>query len=74
MKEAAQAIAAVPEIVFAAIAVGRCDIVAMCLAEGREALIGVINDRLRAIPGVLRIEATETIGSVKFSPNLRKIR
>jgi DNA-binding Lrp family transcriptional regulator len=74
VKETAEAIAAVPEVVFAAIAAGRCDIVAMCMAEGREALITVINDRLRTIPGVVRIEATETIGSVKFSPNLRKIR
>jgi DNA-binding Lrp family transcriptional regulator len=74
VKETAEAVAAVPEVVFTAIAVGHCDIVAMCLAEGREALIAVINDRLRTIPGVVRIEATETIGSVKFSPNLRKIR
>lgn len=74
LQAAADTIAAMPEVVFTAIAIGHYDIVAMCLAEGRGALAAVVHDRIANIPGVRRVESTETLHSVKFVPNLRKIR
>jgi DNA-binding Lrp family transcriptional regulator len=70
----AEEVAAMPEVVFTAIAVGHYDIVAMCLAPGRGALAEVVQDRIATIAGIRRVESTETLRSVKFVPNLRKIR
>lgn len=74
LRPVAEAIAAMPEVVFTAVAVGHYDIVAMCLAPGRGALAEVVQDRIATIPGIRRLESTETLRSVKFVPNLRKIR
>ena len=73
MRSVAGAIQEMPESVFVATAVGRYDIVAMIFAEERLAL-SLIRDRVAALPGVHRLESTETVQSVKFVPNLRKIR
>jgi Lrp/AsnC family transcriptional regulator for asnA, asnC and gidA len=74
LREVAEAVAALPEAVFTAIAVGHYDVVAMLLAEGRGAVAAVVNDRIATLPGVRRVESTEAVASVKFVPNLRKLR
>lgn len=73
LKSVGMAIREMPESVFVATAIGKYDVVAMILAEERLALASV-RDRIAALPGVRRLEATETVSSVKFVPNLRKIR
>lgn len=74
LREVAAAVAAVAGVVFTAVAVGQCDVVAMCVAESREAVAAIVNDGIATIAGVRRIEMTETVHSVKFVPNLRKLR
>jgi Lrp/AsnC family transcriptional regulator for asnA, asnC and gidA len=74
LRSVAAAVAGVPETVFAAIAVGHYDLVAMVMGNDRGHLAEILNDRIACIPGINRIEATETLRSMKFLPNLRKMR
>jgi DNA-binding Lrp family transcriptional regulator len=74
VREVAEAVAMVPETVFSAIAIGHYDVVAMVLAQGRGALAEVLADRIATIPGIRRLETTQGLQSMKFVPNLRKIR
>lgn len=73
LNDVAAAITELNESVFVSTAIGRYDVVAMVLVEERFALAAV-RQRIGAMPGVRSVDSTETVDSVKFATNLRKIR
>jgi Lrp/AsnC family transcriptional regulator, regulator for asnA, asnC and gidA len=56
LRAVARAIAEVPEMSYVVVAAGRYDILAEVVAPDAEALLDLVNDRVRTIPGVLRTE------------------
>lgn len=55
-REVARAIAEVPEIAYVVIAAGRYDILAEVVAPDADALLDLVNDHIRNVPGVTRTE------------------
>lgn len=56
VRAVAAAIAAVPEMSYVVITAGRYDILAEVVARDADALLDLVNERIRSIPGVTRTE------------------
>jgi Lrp/AsnC family transcriptional regulator for asnA, asnC and gidA len=56
IRAVAAAIAAVPEMSYVVITAGRYDILAEVVARDADALLDLVNERIRSIPGVTRTE------------------
>jgi Lrp/AsnC family transcriptional regulator for asnA, asnC and gidA len=56
VRAVAAAIAAVPEMSYVVITAGRYDILAEVVARDADALLALVNERIRSIPGVTRTE------------------
>ena len=56
VRTVAAAIAAVPEMSYVVITAGRYDILAEVVARDADALLDLVNERIRSIPGVTRTE------------------
>lgn len=63
VREVAAAIAAVPEMSYVVITAGRYDILAEVVARDADALLDLVNDRIRSISGVTR---TETLAYLRL--------
>lgn len=71
LQRVADALAAMPEVVYVVITAGTFDILAEVLCENDEQLLGILNDRIRTLPGVI---ATETFVYLKVRKQLSTYR
>ena len=71
LQRVADALAAMPEVVYVVITAGAFDILTEVLCEDDEQLLGILNDRIRTLPGVV---GTETFVYLKVRRQLSTYR
>ncbi len=71
LQRVADALAAMPEVVYVVITAGAFDILTEVLCEDDEQLLGILNDRIRTLPGVV---GTETFVYLKVRKQLSTYR
>lgn len=71
LQRVADALAAMPEVVYVVITAGAFDILTEVLCEDDEQLLGILNDRIRSLPGVV---GTETFVYLKVRKQLSTYR
>lgn len=71
LQRVADALAAMPEVVYVVITAGAFDILTEVLCEDDEKLLGILNDRIRSLPGVV---GTETFVYLKVRKQLSTYR
>lgn len=71
LQRVADALAAMPEVVYVVITAGTFDILAEVLCEDDEQLLGILNDGIRTLPGVV---GTETFVYLKVRKQLSTYR
>ncbi len=71
LQRVADALAAMPEVVYVVITAGAFDILTEVLCEDDEQLLGILNDQIRTLPGVV---GTETFVYLKVRKQLSTYR
>ena len=71
LQRVADALAAMPEVVYVVITAGAFDILTEVLCEDDEQLLGILNDHIRTLPGVV---GTETFVYLKVRKQLSTYR
>lgn len=71
LQKVANALAAMPEVVYVVITAGAFDILTEVLCEDDEQLLGILNDQIRTLPGVV---GTETFVYLKVRKQLSTYR
>jgi Lrp/AsnC family transcriptional regulator for asnA, asnC and gidA len=71
LQKVADALAAMTEVVYVVITAGTFDILAEVLCENDDQLLGILNDRIRTLPGVI---GTETFVYLKVRKQLSTYR
>lgn len=71
LQQVADALAAIPQVVYVVITAGTFDILAEVLCEDDEQLLGILNDGIRMLPGVV---GTETFVYLKVRKQLSTYR